>query len=96
MPTYEYRCGACGNTFEKFQKMSDDPVRTCPGCGQECAERMISSGAGLIFKGSGFYATDYQKKGSGDEGPGSDPDDGAGASGASGEDPNGEGGSSDD
>lgn len=70
MPTYEYRCGACGQEFDVFQKMSDDPVRTCPECGQDEAERLISRGAGLVFKGSGFYATDYrdpppEKKGEG-------------------------------
>ena len=61
MPTYEYRCRACGHTFERFQKMSDDPVSTCPDCGEEEAERLISSGGGLVFKGSGFYATDYRE-----------------------------------
>lgn len=60
MPTYEYRCGACGHEFEVFQKMNDDPVRTCPECGEDEAERLISRGAGLVFKGSGFYATDYR------------------------------------
>lgn len=60
MPTYEYRCGACGHEFDVFQKMSDDPVRTCPECGEDEAERLISRGAGLVFKGSGFYATDYR------------------------------------
>lgn len=60
MPTYEYRCRACGHDFERFQKMSDEPVESCPACGQEEAERRISSGAGLVFKGSGFYATDYR------------------------------------
>ena len=60
MPTYEYRCRACGQTFERFQKMSDDPVRTCPDCGEDAAQRLISSGGGLVFKGSGFYATDYR------------------------------------
>lgn len=67
MPTYEYRCGACGHAFERFQSMNDDPVRECPECGQDAAERMISSGAGLIFKGSGFYVTDY-KRSSGESG----------------------------
>jgi len=60
MPTYEYRCGACGHAFERFQKMSDDPIRSCPECGEEEAERLISPGGGLVFKGSGFYATDYR------------------------------------
>ena len=59
MPTYEYRCPACGENFEKFQRMSDDPVAECPACGKP-AERRLSGGAGLLFKGSGFYITDYR------------------------------------
>ena len=59
MPTYEYRCPQCGNDFEKFQKMSDEPVADCPECGT-AAERRLSGGAGLLFKGSGFYITDYR------------------------------------
>ena len=59
MPTYEYRCPACGADFEKFQRMSDEPVAECPKCGAN-AERQISGGAGLLFKGSGFYITDYR------------------------------------
>jgi len=61
MPTYEYRCGACGHEFERFQKITDDPVRTCPECGEREVERLISPGGGLVFKGPGFYATDYRK-----------------------------------
>lgn len=60
MPTYEYRCTGCGNAFEKFQRMSDEPVADCPACGTK-AERRISGGAGLVFKGSGFYITDYAR-----------------------------------
>jgi len=62
MPTYEYRCPACGTEFEKFQKMSDEPVAECPGCGAT-AQRRLSGGAGLLFKGSGFYITDYRGEG---------------------------------
>jgi len=62
MPTYEYRCTKCKYEFEKFQAMSDPSVRKCPKCGKLSVERMISIGAGIIFKGSGFYATDYKKK----------------------------------
>lgn len=60
MPTYEYRCRECGEEFEKFQRMSDDPVAECPACGK-AAERRLSGGAGLLFKGSGFYITDYAR-----------------------------------
>lgn len=60
MPTYEYRCGACGARFERFQKMTDEPVSVCPECGREEVQRLISRGGGLVFKGSGFYATDYR------------------------------------
>jgi putative FmdB family regulatory protein len=59
MPTYEYRCRSCGHDFEKFQRMSDEPVADCPECGAP-AERRLSPGAGVVFKGSGFYATDYR------------------------------------
>lgn len=59
MPTYEYRCPSCNHEFEKFQRMSDDPVAECPKCGAS-AERILSGGAGLLFKGSGFYITDYR------------------------------------
>ena len=62
MPTYEYRCPECGNEFEKFGRMSDPPVTECPGCHAE-AQRKISAGAGLLFKGSGFYITDYRGEG---------------------------------
>ena len=63
MPTYEDRCPE-GHSFDLFQKMSDEPVAECPVCGRPGA-RMISGGAGLVFKGSGFYITDYGKDGKG-------------------------------
>ena len=59
MPTYEYRCPDCGRDFERFQRMSDLPGAPCPDCGQ-AAERLISAGGGLLFKGDGFYITDYR------------------------------------
>lgn len=62
MPTYEYRCPECGNEFEKFGRMSDPPVQECPVCHAQ-AQRRISGGAGLVFKGSGFYITDYRGEG---------------------------------
>jgi putative FmdB family regulatory protein len=63
MPTYEYRCPD-GHQFEKFQKMTEKPRAKCPVCGQP-ATRVISGGAGLVFRGSGFYITDYGKDGKG-------------------------------
>jgi putative FmdB family regulatory protein len=63
MPTYEYRCRACGHAFEAFQKISEAPIDTCPDCEAVDVQRLISAGGGLVFKGSGFYATDYRKDG---------------------------------
>lgn len=84
MPTYEYRCPSCGNNFEKFQKMSDEPVAECPECGT-AAVRRLSAGAGLVFKGSGFYITDYRgdsykKAADADKGGSSSPDKGGSSS----------------
>lgn len=76
MPTYEYECGKCGFCFEKFQSMSDEPLKKCPKC--RCkVKRLVGRGAGIIFKGSGFYETDYKRK------TGGGGDSGAGKSGAS-------------
>lgn len=63
MPTYEYACPKCGYTFEQFQSMKDEPLKKCPKCKKTGIKRLIGGGAGLIFKGSGFYITDYKKKG---------------------------------
>ncbi len=60
MPTYDYECTKCGHTFEAFQRMSDKPLARCPKCGS-ALRRLIGSGLGVIFKGSGFYTTDYKK-----------------------------------
>lgn len=60
MPTYEYRCAA-GHDFEAFQRMSEAPLTTCPQCGA-AAERQLSAGTGLLFKGQGFYITDYRSE----------------------------------
>jgi putative FmdB family regulatory protein len=62
MPTYEYKCPECGTEFEVFQKITAKPGAKCPGCGAK-AERQLSAGAGLVFKGSGFYITDYKRAG---------------------------------
>ena len=87
MPTYEYRC-ATGHTFDVFQRMSDEPVGTCPDCGAD-AQRLLSAGAGLLFKGSGFYITDsrsddYKRKAAGDTSSGGDGGSGDAPSSASG------------
>ncbi|MCD4700857.1 MAG: zinc ribbon domain-containing protein [Candidatus Aegiribacteria sp.] len=60
MPTYEYRCSNCGHRFDEFHQMKDTAERKCPECGSK-AERMMGTGSGIIFKGAGFYATDYAK-----------------------------------
>ncbi|HIM73882.1 MAG TPA: zinc ribbon domain-containing protein [Candidatus Marinimicrobia bacterium] len=59
MPTYDYICNKCGHTFELFQSMSETPRKTCPVC-KRVVRRLVSGGSGLIFKGSGFYLTDYK------------------------------------
>ncbi len=60
MPTYDYRCGACGHEHEIFQSMSESPKRKCPECGRQKLQRLFGTGAGILFKGSGFYETDYR------------------------------------
>src|SRR5687768_17010361 len=62
MPTYEYKCDACGYAFERFHSMTAEPIKRCPECGKAKVKRLIGTGAGLIFKGSGFYITDYRDK----------------------------------
>lgn len=66
MPTYEYECKTCSHKFEVFQRISEEPVKSCPECGKE-VRRLIGGGLGIIFKGSGFYVTDNR---SGSGGPG--------------------------
>lgn len=63
MPTYEYVCDACEHAFEEFQPISAKPLRKCPDCGKPRLRRLIGTGAGVIFKGSGFYETDYRSEG---------------------------------
>lgn len=62
MPTYDYRCDACNYEFELFQQMSDPVKRKCPSCGKSKLQRLIGIGAGVIFKGDGFYETDYRSE----------------------------------
>ena len=62
MPTYEYECADCGHTFEEFQRMLAEQLKVCPNCSKQSLRRKIGSGAAVIFKGSGFFATDYGKK----------------------------------
>ncbi len=61
MPTYDYKCSACGHAFEHFQPITDDPLATCPKCGKDELKRLIGPGGGIVFKGSGWYQTDYKK-----------------------------------
>jgi putative FmdB family regulatory protein len=63
MPTYDYKCEACGHKFEKFEPMtSSSSGKECPACGKKSGQRVISGGGGILFKGNGFYCTDYKKK----------------------------------
>jgi putative FmdB family regulatory protein len=62
MPTYHYRCKSCEHEFEEFQKMSDEVLKFCPKCKKHSLVRIIGGGAGVVFKGSGFYITDYKNK----------------------------------
>lgn len=61
MPTYDYLCKACGYSFENFQTMTSDPLSDCPECKKPELKRLIGKGSGILFKGSGFYQTDYKK-----------------------------------
>ena len=71
MPTYDYRCTACGHRFERFESINDDALKACPKCSKKKGKRMLGTGAGLIFKGAGFYTTDSKKSSSGGD-PGGD------------------------
>ncbi len=62
MPTYEYECSHCNYEFEELQSMLDKKLKKCPECGKNTLHRLIGSGSGIVFKGSGFYETDYKKK----------------------------------
>lgn len=63
MPTYEYACDACDHRWEEFQSIKAEPTKKCPSCNKKKARRLISAGGGLLFKGSGFYLTDYRSEG---------------------------------
>ena len=101
MPTYDYRCTVCEHRWEEFASITAKPTKKCPGCGKPKAERLISGGAGLIFRGSGFYLTDYRsdsyKKGAAADQKSSEASstskDSSGSSGSSGSDTSGSGGS---
>jgi len=67
MPHYDYKCKSCEHTFEVFQNMNDSRLEKCPECGGE-VKRLIGGGSGIIFKGTGFYVTDYKKSSSGADG----------------------------
>ena len=62
MPTYDYVCGACKHQFELFQSIKEDPKKQCPECGKKKLRRLIGPGAAIVFKGSGFYTTDYRSE----------------------------------
>ena len=62
MPTYGYACEKCGHEFDEFQSIKAKPLRKCPQCGKSALKRLIGTGAGIIFKGSGFYQTDYRSE----------------------------------
>ncbi|MCS6852436.1 MAG: zinc ribbon domain-containing protein [Gemmataceae bacterium] len=62
MPTYEYHCDACDHRFDEFQTMTEKPLKTCPSCGRPKLRRLFGAGAAVLFKGSGFYETDYRSE----------------------------------
>ena len=62
MPTYEYKCKNCGHSFEVFQGMNDIPLKTCSSCHTDSLKKLIGTGAGILFKGNGFYQTDYRSE----------------------------------
>lgn len=62
MPTYEYQCDACEHQFEELQSIKDEPLKKCPKCRKKKLRRLFGTGAGLIFRGSGFYITDYRSE----------------------------------
>jgi len=82
MPTYQYECDACHHAFEILQSMTEKKLQKCPKCGKRKLQRLIGTGSGIIFKGSGFYETDYKRKDTAKESsskPASSPSHGCGA-----------------
>ncbi len=81
MPTYEYVCDQCGHAFDEMQSFKDEPLKVCPKCHQETLRRLFGTGAAILFKGSGFYSTDYgrgsRKKDPSTDGAGGDSDSGS-------------------
>jgi putative FmdB family regulatory protein len=78
VPTYDYRCDGCGHEFDAFQSITDAALKKCPKCGKSKLRRLIGAGAGIIFKGSGFYETDYKRsRAGGGSGPSSSSEKGA-------------------
>ncbi|HEX3150046.1 MAG TPA: FmdB family zinc ribbon protein [Gemmataceae bacterium] len=63
MPTYDYKCDACGHQFEEMQSFTADLLKTCPKCGKDTLRRLFGTGAAILFKGGGFYETDYRSEG---------------------------------
>ena len=90
MPTYEYQCDACGERFEKFQSITAAPIKKCPECGKSKVRRLIGTGAGLLFKGSGFYITDYRPDSYNQAAKADNSGGGGGGGGGGGESKNGE------
>ena len=70
MPTYDYKCNACGHTFDELQSFSEPPLTKCPACKKNKLERLFGGGGAIIFKGSGFYETDYRRAGENGKGEG--------------------------
>ena len=70
MPTYDYQCRACGHTFDELQSFSEPPLTKCPACKKNKLERLFGGGGAIIFKGSGFYETDYRRAGTNGNGNG--------------------------
>ena len=62
MPTYEYECDGCGHRFDEFQSFKDETLKTCPKCAKDTLRRLFGTGAAILFKGSGFYETDYRSE----------------------------------